>query len=353
MRGIAATDVTASTDVTGYTTSVIVVGKLGDGSNVATGSATGSNVYKDGLNNNVVMERFVDAPAVTDATADAYATAVLNLFGSSRKSLAISSDTYAVPLKVRPGDQIYVWDQRSGLIDTANQVQWRGELITPVKLRCRAYTWPIERGMGVYARRSGATPTYTDLSDMMQWESGATVWEVGASQYDPNQDPGQLGPAYLGVNPDILARVTRPPLITATETITASNGSWTAATVNPNNYTLQWDYTISDGVCHGSMTATCSAGWAGGTGRYAWQHPITAVAARGSNICGIVRATDTGTGTHETAKALIDTAGLITIRYPKTPSVAGIGTDTLFGPTEPMTWVATDRIEIFYSFPLA
>lgn len=56
-------------------------------------------------------------------------------------------------------------------------------------------------------RRSGSTPTYTDLSEWVEWEGGDTVWEVGASAWDPDQDPSQLSPAYLGANADVAGRV--------------------------------------------------------------------------------------------------------------------------------------------------
>jgi len=204
--GIMATDIVRATDIDGYTTKVYVIGKTGDEAPFAVGTATGANVYKDGLNNNVVMERLVNAPTEPSANVTAYAASVLALYSASRQAIRLSSDTYAASLRVKPGERVYVYDQRAGLVDTANQITWRGELITPVLLRCLALTWPIARGMGVYARRSGATPTYTDLSDWVEFEDSATVWQVGTSDADANQDPTQLASAYLGVNADIAAR---------------------------------------------------------------------------------------------------------------------------------------------------
>lgn len=207
LTGLQAVDIVRATDVDGYTTKVIVVGKTGDQAPFAVGTATGANVYKDGLNNDVVMERLVNAPTEPSANVTAYAASVLGLYSSKRQTIRLSSDTYAASLRVKVGDRVYVYDQRAGLTDSANQITWRGELITPVLLRCLAQTWPILPGMGVYARRSGATPVYTDLTDWVEFETGAaTEWQVGTSDADANQDPTQLASAYLGVNADIAAR---------------------------------------------------------------------------------------------------------------------------------------------------
>lgn len=207
LTGLQATEVSRSSSVDGYTTKAIVVGQRGDGAKVATGTATGANVYKDLLNNNVVMERLIDAPTMPASAVSSHATSVLALYSSLRQSAVISSDIYAVAFRVRPGDNVYVYDLDMGFVDTANQVQWRGEVIFPLKLRCRAYTWPIQRGMGVYARRSGATPVYTDLTNFVQWEDVPTQWEIGSSRFDPELDTAQLGGPYLGSHPGIVGRL--------------------------------------------------------------------------------------------------------------------------------------------------
>lgn len=229
LTGIQAADVIRGTDVLGYTTKVIVLGKSGDGKQIASGSATQATSYKDGLNGSVVMERFVNAPLEPAANVANYAQSVLNLFSATqRSSLTLTSDTYAASLRVKVGDRVYVYDQRAGLTDSANQLNWRGELITPVILRCKAMTWPILRNYGVYARRSGATPVYTDLSDWVLYEDGATTeWQVGTSNADVDQDPEQLSPAYLGTNPDGLLRATIGQRISYTPTWSGTLGNGT------------------------------------------------------------------------------------------------------------------------------
>lgn len=234
--GLQGIDLDQARDVEGYTTKVIVVGKTGDGAPVAVGSATGANVYKDGLNNNVVLERLVNAPDTATGNVAALATATLGLYSSVRKSVTLTSDTYAVPTKVRVGDWVYVYDQGADLTDTANQVWWRGELIAPVLLRVRGMTWPIMRGMGVYARRSGATPTYTDLTDWVDWEDRPATWEVGTSYADPEQDPAQLSPAYLGSNPAVADRVAGVAGVTGITDSQTSTSALASGVSNTESY---------------------------------------------------------------------------------------------------------------------
>lgn len=205
-RGLEATELTVGRDVAGYTTKVIAVARTGDTALAPTGTATGANVYKDYNNNDVVLERLVDATDTPAGSVADVATATLALWSSVRRSVKLSSRTYAVPMHARPGDSVWAYDPTVGLIDTANQLEWSGETIAPVLLRVRAITWPIAKGMGVYARRSGSTPTYIDLTDWVEWENGDTVWDVGASAWDVDQDSSQLSPAYLGSNPAIEAR---------------------------------------------------------------------------------------------------------------------------------------------------
>jgi len=205
--GLEAVDIGLSRDVDGYTTAITVVGRSGDQDIAALATATGSNVYVDGNNNNVVLRRLANAPTETASTVSAYATALLALYSSLRRSVTLSSRSYAIPASVRPGDYVYVFDPEADMTDTANQITWRGEVVAPVKLRCKGYTWPIQQGMGVYVRRSGSTPVYTDITDHVEWEGDTTTWEVGTSVADAEQDPTQLGAAFLGVNPEVAGRM--------------------------------------------------------------------------------------------------------------------------------------------------
>lgn len=225
-RGLDGSMIVTAKDVRHYTTKAIAVAQ-GAGSTVATASSTGSTSYKDGLNNTVVLERFVNAPTDTSANASAVAAAQVGQWNQVRRELSLSSKTYNVTRHAKPGDYVYVFDQLAELTDAANQITYRGELISPIKLRVHALTWPIERGMGVYARRSGATPTYTDLTPYVEWESDEVRWDVGAASRSSNDaDPATAGgAAYLGANPAVAERTT------------SSAAAWTSYTPTVANFT--------------------------------------------------------------------------------------------------------------------
>lgn len=228
-RGLEGSLVVTAKDVEQYTTKVIAVA-AGAGSTVATGSSTGSTSYKDGLNGTVVLERLVNASTDTSTNAAAVAAAQLGIWNQVRRELSLSSRTYTVTRHAKPGDYVYAYDQLAELTDAANQITYRGETITPIKLRVHALTWPVERGMGVYARRSGATPTYTDLTDHIEWETGDVVWDVGTAARASNDvDPLKAGStAYLGANPAVAERATSGKWIDYTPTFsgtTLGNGA--------------------------------------------------------------------------------------------------------------------------------
>ena len=195
-------------DVSGYATRVVVAGKAGDGAVVATGSANGAAVYNNPRGFAVALTRLVNAPDVPAANTSAYATSVVGMFSSLRRTITIQTDTYAVPLTCKPGDSVWIYEPRAYLSDNSNQIQWRGEMAFPVKLRALGYTWPVQRGMGVYFRTSAGV--YTDVTRFVDWEDNApTTWQIGTSWGDPNQDPSQMGSAaYLGVNAAIVDRTT-------------------------------------------------------------------------------------------------------------------------------------------------
>jgi hypothetical protein len=181
IQGMDARLMVPSSDVEQYTTKAFALGQ-GVGTSVLVGSSTGTTTYKDLNNNSVIMERLVNAPSDPLISLTAVAAASVGQFNSVRTELSLSSRTYTITRFIRPGDDVYVHDLQAGLVDPANTIDYRGELIQPIKLRCVALTWPLERGCGVYLRKSGATPTYIDLTPYVAWESGQDVqWEVGAA----------------------------------------------------------------------------------------------------------------------------------------------------------------------------
>jgi hypothetical protein len=206
-----------------------------------------------------VFERLVDSPSASAADAATVATQTATLYGAVRRNLQLDSDTFDVPLAVQPGDSVYVYDLENRLYDTNNQITWRGELISPIILRCRGISWPLTKGMGVFARRSGATPTYTDLTPYVQWEDGTpTTWTVGNTWLDADQDPTQLNPAYLGSHALINARVADPDWVAYAATYTNFSGinATTSYRLRGNKCEVQMNTTSGTATAAGPVTFT-------------------------------------------------------------------------------------------------
>jgi hypothetical protein len=200
-RGVEVAELNTSESVATYITEALVVGE-----GLVTATAAGSTSYVDGLNNALVMQAFVSAAA--DQAASAVAAAVVAERNAVRRELTLSSRSYNVTRFVDPGDWVYVWDEQADLRDQAVQVMFNGELISPIALRVHSVRFPLEEGMGVYVRRSGATPVYTDVSDWVEWETSPVRWEVGAANLPSSQSAA--GVARLGANPEILQRLSTP-----------------------------------------------------------------------------------------------------------------------------------------------
>jgi hypothetical protein len=209
-QGLEGSLIVTASDVDEYITKAIVVTR-GEGSAATATTTTGSTAYRDFAGNTTHVERYIDAPTALAANAGLIGTAAINKFNAVRRDLRLSSRTYNVSRFAEPGDYIFVYDPVQGLYDTGNQIIYRGEVIVPLLLRVYGLTFPVERGMGVYVRRSTGvgSATWLDVSDWVVWEDGEVQWEVGAPRRpligtNPARSEGTV--AYLGVNPDVAAR---------------------------------------------------------------------------------------------------------------------------------------------------
>jgi hypothetical protein len=186
--GVLASQLEQARDLDDYTTKVRAIAKTGLGT--ASASAT---PYKDINGNAVVLTRVIETPESEDA--NAAATALINKFSATRKGVRLSSATFAIPSTIEVGASLYVFDPRSGLVDTANQVHFEGETLYPAKLRVYGYTWPIREGMGVAFRNGDGT--WTDLTPWIEWETGDTTIDVGGYQRTLFGDPSYSSSAGI------------------------------------------------------------------------------------------------------------------------------------------------------------
>jgi hypothetical protein len=166
-------------DMSDFTTRVVL---LANGAEAATVTATADiapvkNPYKDLFGNAVVLKRFI-SESDTDATnAPARAQLQQNRFSDAKRAISLSSSDYDLKGDVAVGDYMWVFDPEIGVVDITNTVNFRGEVLYPMKLRLTEMTWPITEEMGVAFRDMDGN--WIDLTPYVVPESGDSQLVVG------------------------------------------------------------------------------------------------------------------------------------------------------------------------------
>lgn len=162
-----------------FTTRVVLLATDDSGS-VATASADiapGLNGYKDLHGTTMRMTRLIAESSTDFTNAPARAQLQLNRFSGATDALTLSTADYDVKGTVQVGDSLWVYDPEHQLVDTAQELIFRGQRLNPLTLRLTEMTWPVVQGMSV-AYRSG-TGVWVDLTPYLVWESGETTLVVG------------------------------------------------------------------------------------------------------------------------------------------------------------------------------
>lgn len=168
---------TMDRDVADFTTRVVVLAE-GEGDSITTGSADNAVIpYNDIHGNPVVVTRLVSESDTTAANADARAEVILNQFSGERPRVSLSTSQFDMRGDVAVGDYIYVYAPANGFEDFANEENWQGEIINPVKLQCIELSWPIVQGWTVGFR--DVDGVWIDLSPWVAFEGGETNIVVG------------------------------------------------------------------------------------------------------------------------------------------------------------------------------
>lgn len=184
------------TDVEDYTTRVVLLAE-GEGSNIATGTASHAIVpYRDLRGNPVKLTRLVSESETSALNANARAQIQLNRFTGKRSAVSLSTETYDVKGDVSVGDYIDVYDPDRGFVDPSREVIWEGQPINPMALRCVEMSWPIPAGWTVAFRTTEGA--WIDLSQYYVGESGDTSITVG----ELNRSLGGGGEP-VGVRPNL------------------------------------------------------------------------------------------------------------------------------------------------------
>lgn len=157
-------------DMEDFTTRVVMLGEASS-ENFATGTADiagANNPYKDVHGNSLKLTRLVSESDTLENNADTRAAIALNQYSSSRKEFSFSTSDYDVHGSFNVGDYVYVYDPDLGLMDTANEVTFRGTILNPVKVQVFETTWSITEDFTVAYRDSAGN--WTDLTDSVHFE---------------------------------------------------------------------------------------------------------------------------------------------------------------------------------------
>lgn len=148
----------------------------------AKGTAGGASPYRGPDGNYLTIARGYEMPELPSGSEGSLASWWLAQINRAVRTVEVTADTFAVTGYAKCGASVWLYDPVSGLVDTANPVQYAGEVIWPTAARIVSVTWPIERGMSVLIRQhDGTAVTYVDLTDWVEWESPGARMEVSTA----------------------------------------------------------------------------------------------------------------------------------------------------------------------------
>jgi hypothetical protein len=190
-----------------------------------------------------------DGEALRLAAAQRVADDLVTSLSVDQKAVRLDSRTHNVTAEVRPGDRVWVYDLETGLTDSANQVTWRGEPITPIQMRVATLTWPITQGMGVYLRIDG---TWTDITRYVQVEEPIVSWDVTISGSLRNRSPIRRGVIEIDMPDDMGGKSVSLNRSAGRQETSARVGGWTPTLTNftvgtGGSAALLGDYSVADG----------------------------------------------------------------------------------------------------------
>lgn len=179
MRGIPGS-MNLDSNMDDYSTRVVLLAE-GDGASIATGSADinpGSNPYRDLHGNPLKLTRLVSESDTTAPNAPARAALALAQYTAPHQDLELGIQDYDVQGAFSLGDYIYAYDPDKGLVDTTQEIAFRGQRINPIKLQVVGIQWPVTADYTVAYR--GADGTWIDLTPHIEINDAGTYVTVGS-----------------------------------------------------------------------------------------------------------------------------------------------------------------------------
>lgn len=315
-------------DVSDYASRVVV---LGSSARAASGS---SSPYTGPENVAVKATRVISAPDIPTGSESAVAATYVALFNSLRREVRLSTAHFDVSGDIGVGSLVYLFDPETGIVDTANVIQFRGETIRPAIVRCVGLSWPVRQGYGVALRTPGTTPTWTDLTPYIQWEDGDAEIEIGAAQQFVQGDA-------LGLRQDLQPRLAWAPWQTYAVELRGT-------TANPTNWTLTGRFRRLGTQLEVQVTGVAGATSTFGAGNWVVTMPPNAACPTLSGLCqvGEARYVDASGSVYIGSTLLFSGDTDIYLAYNLTDLGTGVVTGANVTPTAPFTWANTDSFSL-------
>jgi hypothetical protein len=171
-----------TSDMEDYSTRVVLLAE-GTGASIATGAAdlaAGDNPYVDLHGNPLKLTRMVSESDTTATNADTRAQLALAQYTVANRDLKLGIQDYDVQGVFSVGDYIYCYDPDKGLVDTSQEIVFRGQRLNPITLQVVGVQWPVTAEYTV-AYRAG-DGTWYDLTDHIETHDAGTYVTVGSLQ---------------------------------------------------------------------------------------------------------------------------------------------------------------------------
>ena len=312
-------------------TDVVVLG-TGAGSQLSAATDSKSTSLKAPDGTTPALVAMVNAPSEPDASLAAAATAALNLF-NTRRSVQVGVRDPMVRAVLECGDFVYLFAPEAGITDATEQVVFRGEVITPAKVRVLSVTWPIDCPRhGCYIRSNDGE--WLDVTQWVQSEGEDVTLTVG-DYSPPASGMNRSNPAVEERTTDASPQQAWTPTCSG---LTVGNGVWAASWQQRGKWV--------DFIAHFVFGTTSAV-----TGRLLLTLPKAqaALTLQGQFNAGFY---DNSAGVHFAAiTGYTGTATQTWIDAVATAAAYGSGQGTTAH--IPMTWATNDRIGITGSYPVA
>ena len=219
------------------------------GSTINLGQADAKDVpYKDLHGETLERIQILAENDIPDTMRDIRAEAYLNEYNKIQKTLNVGLEDYDISGDIDVGDIIYVYDPEVGFEDTSTdaslenrdryEITYQGQILHPIKIRVMGLSFPVSSDMGVFYRDKDGN--YTDLTDYVQFETGITQIEVGATSKTINQDLRATGAIISGGSTNEFTVPDAPTNLTAT------SGTYQDGTGRPFAFVrLAWDEAVN------------------------------------------------------------------------------------------------------------